>query len=183
MLIVDPSRFLVSPANQLAYQAVEAFLRGDADFARVLLVGPRGSGKTSLANWVASMDRAAPVFDPLQPARLDDLARSARIFATYSSAEDDVTEVIERFRAVGGRTCSLVIEAELTEAVARNMANDLGIQIDDETVRLIVERMASPVLVRGALHRLRAEAALHGRQTIDNLFALRVLGGFLYPTP
>lgn len=179
--------FFVTAANSLAFQAVEACLRGDPEYSLVLLLGPRGSGKSALVSWArakaAAEPGAAPLWqDPLEAPPRAGYPEGARLVATLDTEAYFADELIARFRQAGGRIVSTVIEPELTEAVARELAAKLSLSIDDEALRLVVDRLRTPSIVNGALKRLQAEAALAGRGQIDSLFVIRTLGSFLFPS-
>lgn len=178
--------FYVTAANALAFQAVEACLRGDAEYRLVLLLGPRGSGKSALVRWArakAAGDARAPVWqDPLEAPPRAGYAEGVRLVATLDTEAYFADELLARFRQAGGRVVSTVIEPELTEAVARELAAELALEIDDDALRLVVDKLRTPSIVNGALKRLQAEAALAGRGQIDSLFVIRTLGSFLFPT-
>lgn len=181
--------FFVTAANALAFQAVEACLRGDDAFRLVLLLGPRGSGKSALVRWAkakaaAEADgRGAPAFeDPVAAPPRAGYPEGTRIVATLDPEAPFADELVARFRNAGGHVVSTVIEPELTEAVARDLAARLPLAIDDEAIALLVDKLRTPSVVAGALSRLKAEAALAGRERVDAVFVIRSLGPFLFPS-
>lgn len=183
-MLAEP--YLVSPANTLAFRAVEACLRGDEEFRLLLLTGPRGAGKTALMRWAQakhSGDARFPLLceDPLRQPLPEAYPAAARIIATLDEETPGFSEIMTAFQSRGGRILSLSLELELTEAVARETIASLGLEIDDEALRMLVDRLTIPAKVRGALLRLQAEAALQGRRRIDALFLIRSLGDFLFP--
>lgn len=180
-----PATYLFTPANALAFHAVEACASGDPEYAQVLLSGPRGAGKSALLAWarLRAAERGVPVVvaDPLREVPAGGFG-GARLLAAVDPGAPGAAAFTSAFVAAGGRLVSVVVEAELSEAVARDTAAAMGLAIDDEALRLLADRLRTPALVRGALKRLQAEAALAGRGSVDALFAIRVIGAFLYPT-
>jgi chromosomal replication initiation ATPase DnaA len=179
-----PTTYLITPANALAFHAVEACAGGDPAYRRVLLIGPRGSGKSALLEWgrmrAAERGVAVEISDPLKRLPPEGYG-DAHVLASIDAAAPGADLLSAGFAAAGGTLVSVVVEAELSEAVAREAAQGMPIAIDEEALRLLADRLRTPALVRGALHRLQAEAALAGRTSIDALFAIRTLGSFLYP--
>jgi chromosomal replication initiation ATPase DnaA len=178
--------FLVTSSNELAFHAVEACVQRDPLFRRVLLVGEAGSGKTTLVQWArqksASLGGATPRWeDPLQLPLPASYPSDLRLVATLNSAMAGATAIRAAFQERGGQVFSLAIEPELTEAVAREMIRAAGMTLEQDALSMLVDKLGNPVLVRGALQRLRAEAALAGVGRIDCLFVIRTLGDFLYP--
>jgi chromosomal replication initiation ATPase DnaA len=179
--------FLVTPSNALAFRAVEACLRGDEEFRWVLLTGPRGAGKSALLRWAQTKAEGealpAPRWeDPLRLSTLASIAEDTRLVATLQEDAPAYQATFEEFQRRGGRVFSMSLEIELTEAVARDTIAALGLDIDEEALRMLVDRLTVPSTVRGALQRLQAEAALAGRRRIDALFLIRSLGDYLFPS-
>lgn len=178
------STFLVTPANNLAFRAVEACVKGDPQFRHVLLCGRLGSGKSALVRWAQARAHSGPEAiewqDPLHLPLPEKLTGVSRLVATLDDAYPEAGEVRAAFRIAGGHVISMVMETELVEALAREAALEGATPFDLELLSHLVERLKTPASVRGAIARLRAEAALAGVNQIDLLFALRVLGPFLY---
>jgi chromosomal replication initiation ATPase DnaA len=181
LLIVDA--FFVTPANALACEALDAAIRGDAEFRLLLLIGPRGAGKSSLlrraAERLAGVDGVS-LEDPLKRPLPSQYPDRLRVIATLDEADPDASALLRGFQERGGHVASLTVETELLVAVARATAAEMDLSIEPDALSLLVE-LNSAERIRGALRRLQAEAALSGVRTIDALFALRVLGDFIYP--
>ena len=179
--------FLVTPANQLVYHAVEACIRRDAHFRLVLICGESGAGKSALIRWArqkaSELGGTVPRWeDPLALPIPEKYPGDLRLLASLNDRAPEAAAVRAAFQARGGQVFSMVVEPELTEAVARNMIQEMGMTLEQDALSLLVAKLQNPGLVSGALQRLRAEAALAGIQRIDTLFVIRALGNYLYPT-
>ena len=175
--------FWVTPANSLAFEAAEASVRGDPHFARLLVSGPPGSGKSLLlkhAHALAEREGAEDIVwkDPLSESP-GSLPR--RIVATLSESQPFFRSWVQAFVEAGGRVVSLPPEPELALALARNVAAGMSVTVQPESLLLLAERLQTPGRVKGALQRLEAEAVLTSRVEIDQAFTLRSLGEFLFP--
>lgn len=183
MLTAQP--FLVSAANTLALEVVEACVRGDAHFRRVLVTGPEGSGKSTLlayARRLAGRHASEIHFsDPLVWPRDGGDFPSVRVLATLADTAPSFRADLDRFCRLGGRIVSLALDAETVLAMARHEAAGLRLTVHPDALQLLVQRLQTPSRVRGALQRLQAEAVIGGRHQIDVLFVIRVLGDYLYP--
>ncbi len=183
---METDTFLVTPANTLAYQGVSACVAGDEYFRRILLCGPQGSGKSTLVRRARKIAAEAgqndicfedPLVLPLPHGGYGD----KRLIAALDDEASDAGAIRQRFQQLGGRIVSVAMETEIVHAVARETAAALSLVVDPEALATLVERLQTPARVIGALQRLQAEAALRGKREIDTLFALRVLGDYLYP--
>lgn len=178
--------FLVTPANDLAYHAVEACVQRDPQFRLVLVCGESGAGKSALIRWArekaAGLGGTVPRWeDPLKLPLPGAYPADLRLVASLNDTSPDAGAVRAAFQARGGQVFSMVVEPELTEAVARNMIQEMGMTLEQDALSLLVTKLQNPGLVSGALKRLRAEAALAGLNRIDTLFVIRALGNYLYP--
>jgi len=175
--------FFITPANALACEAVDAAIRGDAEFRLLLISGPRGSGKSSLVRRAAEQLEGrfgVSLEDPLKRPLPEAYPEALRVIATVDESDPEASALIRGFQARGGHVVSLSVETELLVAVARAAAAEMELSIEPDVLALLVE-LKSAERIRGALRRLQAEAALRGVRSIDALLALRVLGDFIYP--